>query len=101
MGKVIVRSIEGEFESVTPYETNPKASLTIENELRRVPLYIKGLVFRIRTHEMTVLGIGEQVNAKAIAPSETDTIIFDVTMDNANIPKLWYEHVKNKEKTII
>lgn len=101
MGKVVLRSIKIELEGITPYKTELKASIIIENDLKAVPLYINGLVFSIRTHRMTVLGKGEQMGAKAIAPGETDTIVFSIAIDNANIPKLWYEHVTNKEITKI
>ncbi|MCX8170581.1 MAG: hypothetical protein N3E47_01220 [Candidatus Bathyarchaeota archaeon] len=101
LGKVIIREAKIELKSVTLHETHLKASIDVENHLRIVPLYIKGLVFNIRTGETTILGMGEQVGENAIAPGERDEILFDVTIDNSNIPKLWYEHIKNEERTVI
>jgi len=101
LGKVIARNIKVELNSVSPYETYLKISLTVENDLKIVPLYVRGLVFRIRTQGMTILGTGEQESVKVIAPGETDTIVFTTVIDNTKIPMLWYEHIKSKEKTTI
>jgi len=101
LGKVIVRNIKVELNNITPYETYLKISITIKNDLRMVPLYTKGLIFRIRTQGMTILGTGEQEGVKVIAPGETDIIVFTIIINNTKIPMLWYEHIKNKEKTTI
>lgn len=42
-----------------------------------VPLYTKGLIFRIRTQGMTILGTGEQEGVKVVAPGETDTVHYN------------------------
>jgi len=101
LGKVIVRKVMVELIKVTPYETNLKATVTIENGLRVVPLYLSGLVFNLRTCGGILLGSGEQEIPKSIVPGEVDTVVFNVTINNSKIPKLWVEHVRNREKTMI
>jgi LEA14-like dessication related protein len=101
LGKVVVRKAVIELVNVTPYETKLKASITIENDLKALPLYMSGVVFNIKTGGGNTLGFGEQETPKIIAPSEIDTIVFSVTIDNTKIPKLWVEHIRNMEKTIV
>ena len=101
VGKIIVKSIKMDLAGVTPSETEIKAYLTIENKLRNIPLYINGLVFRLKLPGEVILGSGEQEYRKLIAPGETDTIAFNIILDNSKIPTLWYRHVKNKETTNI
>jgi LEA14-like dessication related protein len=49
----------------------------------------------------TNLCFGEQEKPKSIAPNEADTIVFDITVDNTKIPKLWVEHLRSEERTTI
>jgi LEA14-like dessication related protein len=101
LGKVVVKRLVVELVGVTPSETKLRASITIENDLKAIPLYVRGVVFDIKTGGGVVLGRGEQERPKSIAPGEVDTIVFDVTMDNTKIPKLWVEHLRNRERTTI
>jgi len=101
LGKVVVRKAVIELVNVTPYETKLKALITIENDLKALPLHMSGVVFSIKTGGGNTLGFGEQETPKIIAPSEIDTIVFSVTIDNTKIPKLWVEHIRNMEKTIV
>ena len=101
MGKVVIEKIRVDLVGVTPTKTDLKASITIRNELKTIPLYINGIVFRLKLGDGTILGTGQQEEAKAIAPGETDTITFNITLDNTKIPILWYKHIKNREHTKI
>lgn len=101
MGKIVVKEVTIEIAEVTPSETRLKASLTIENKLKTIPLYVNWVVFDARTGGGLVLGSGELEAPKLIAPGETDTVVFNIALDNAKIPKLWVEHLRNREETTI
>ena len=101
IGKIIAKEVTIEIAEVTPSETRLNASLTIENELKAIPLYVNWAVFDARTGGGLVLGSGELEAPKLIAPGETDTVIFNMTLDNTKIPKLWVEHLRNREDTTI
>jgi len=101
LGKVIIRKLILELVEITPSETKLKASITIENSLKMIPLYINWIVFNVKTGGGVTLGIGEQEIPKLIAPGEVDTVVFYIVIDNSKIPKLWIEHLRNKEKTTI
>jgi LEA14-like dessication related protein len=101
IGKIVVKEVTIEIAEVTPSETRLKASLTIENKLKAIPLYINWVVFDARTGEGLVLGSGELEAPKLIAPGETDTVVFNIALDNTKIPKLWVEHLRNREETTI
>jgi LEA14-like dessication related protein len=101
LGKVVVRKAVVKLVNVTPYETRLRADITIENSLKAIPLYVNGIAFGVKTGGGTVLCVGEQESPKAIAPGETDTIAFSITIDNSKIPKLWVEHIRNREETKI
>ena len=100
-GKIVVEKIEVTLANITPSETKLRASITIRNELKHIPLYVRGLVFRIKLPDDTILGSGEQQGTKSIAAGETDTIVFNIVLDNSKIPILWYKHIKNREDTKI
>jgi LEA14-like dessication related protein len=101
LGKVVVKDVTVELTEVTPSETRLKASLTIENKLKAIPLYVNWVVFDVRTGGGLVLGSGELETPKLIAPGETDTVVFSMVLDNTKIPKLWVEHLRNRESTTI
>jgi len=101
LGKVVIRKLAIELAEVTPSETRLKAYITIENNLKAIPLYINWIVFNVKTGGGLVLGSGEQEMPKMIAPGEVDTIVFSIVVDNSKIPKLWVEHLRNREKTTI
>ena len=98
LGKVVVKSVRVELAGVTPSETKLRILVTVNNQLRGVPLYVSGLVYSVGTETM-VLGYGEQEYAKSIAPGETDVLPFTGVIDNSKIPRLWCEHVRNGGKT--
>ncbi|MEM1873919.1 MAG: hypothetical protein QXS85_06165 [Acidilobaceae archaeon] len=99
-GKVVVRDVRIELKDVTQRETRLKAYVTIENELT-AQLYVKGLEFRLVTERGTVIAEGEQIGEALIARGERGTIDFEIVIDNTRIPKLWYEHIRNREKTTV
>ena len=100
-GKIVVEKIRVNLADITPSETKLEASITIRNELKHIPLYVKGLVFRLELPDGTILGSGEQQSVKSIAAGETDTIVFNIVLDNSKIPILWYKHIRNREDTKI
>lgn len=93
LGKIIAKSIRVELVNVTRSEMRLKIELTVENRLKAILLYIKGVVFSIETAAIQ-LGYWEQ---KAVT-GETDTLVFTATIDNSKTPKLWYNHIGNREK---
>jgi len=101
LGKVVVREVTIELAEVTPSETRLKTSLTIENKLKAISLYVNWIVFDVRTGGGLVLGSGELEAPKSIAPGKTDIVVFNMVLDNTKIPKLWVEHLRNKENTTI
>jgi LEA14-like dessication related protein len=101
LGKVVVKDVTVELTEVTPSETRLKASLSVENKLKAIPLYVNWIVFDVRTGKGLVLGSGELEAPKLIAPGETDTVVFNMVLDNTKIPKLWVEHLRNRENTTI
>lgn len=101
MGKVVVEKVRVDLAGITPSETKLRVYLTIRNELKAIPLYVSGLVFQLKLSDGTILGRGEQEGVKSIAPGETDTLVFNVVLDNSKIPILWYKHVRNREDTKI
>jgi len=100
LGKVVVKKMVVELIGVTPFETKLRSSIMVENGLKTT-LFVKGLIFKIETGGGTNLCFGEQEKPKSIAPNEADTIVFDITVDNTKIPKLWVEHLRNEERTTI
>jgi len=101
LGRVVLRKLAVELVEVTPSETRLRASITVENKLKAIPLYVNWIVFSVKTGGGLTLGTGEQETPKLIAPGEVDAVVFSIVIDNSKIPKLWVEHLKNKEKTSI
>jgi len=101
LGKVVVKEVTVELAEVTLSETRLKASLSIENKLKAIPLYVNWVVFDVRTGGGLVLGFGELEAPRSIAQGETDTVVFNIVLDNTKIPKLWVEHLRNGENTTI
>lgn len=98
-GKVVARKVKVELAEVTPSQTKLRAYVTVENELKIIPLYVNGIVFSVKLGDETVIAKGKQEQPVSIAPGEVDDIPFDIVIDNSKIPIAWYNHVKNHEET--
>ena len=100
LGKIVVQELRAKLGKITPEKTWIDASLRVKNELK-TPLVVKGITFAIRLADGTTIAEGSQASPVTIARGEEDDIPFHVVIDNTKLPTIWYQHLKNNEKTVL